>query len=358
MADWTQGMTRTYEYWRVNPETWGDVELLDSITGCTITRDMDEDTLGHATFEMDSWGSEDGVWDSERIIRVYLITVSNKVRERWPLGTYLVQAPSKSFDGMRNSVVADGYTPLKELADDYPPDFYSVESGNVASRAASLIEAHSRVKVIQPDMDGELTEEYVSDDDSWLEFVNGLLAKGKARIELTPRGEVVFAPVQDPRSLAPARKFDDGNSSILLPEAQVSSNFIEVPNVVRVVYSEESRFLASEVVNDDPSHPNSIQNVGRRKVYRETSPNLPDNPTQDDVDAYADSMMRQHGSENYEVTFSHGFVPDVVLGTAVRLDYKAMGVNVVAQVVSQTIECTPACKVSTTARYTKQEVAR
>lgn len=357
MADWTRGMTRTYEYWRVNPDTWGDVELLDTVTGCTITRDMEEDTLGHATFEMDSWGSEDGVWDSERIIRVYLITVQSGVRERWPLGTYLVQAPSRSFDGMRGSVTADGYTPLKELADDYPPDFYSVESGNIALRAASLIGSYSRMKVVTPDLDGELEEEYVADDDSWLEFVTGLLAKGKARIELTPRGEAVFAPIQDPRSLAPAMRFDDGNSSILLPEAQVASNLIEVPNVVRVIYSEESRCLTSEAVNSDPGHPNSTVNVGRKKVYRDTSPDLPDNPTQEDVDAYAKRLLKEHGAANYEVTFSHGFVPDVVLGTAVRLAYGAMGVNVVAQVVSQTIECTPACTVSTTARYTKQEVA-
>lgn len=357
MADWTQGMTRTYEYWRVNPDTWGDAELLDTITGCTIVRDADEDTLGHATFEMDAWGSEDGVWDSERVIRVYLITVSDGVRERWPLGTYLVQAPSMSFDGARGSVTADGYSPLKELADNYPPDFYSIESGNVADRAAALIEAYSRVRVIQPDMDGELTESYVADDEPWLDFIKGLLAKGKARIELTPRGEVVFAPIQDSRSLMPARLFDDGNSSILLPEAEVSSNLIEVPNVIRVVYSEESRYLAAEAVNDDPAHPNSTVNVGRRKVYRDTSPNLPDNPTQEDVDAYAKKLLRNNGAANYEVTFSHGFVPDVVLGTAVRLAYGAMGVNVVAQVVSQTIECTPACIVATTARYTKQEVA-
>lgn len=356
MADWTQGMTRTYEYWRVNPDTWGDVELLDIVTGCTITRDSDEETLGHATFEMDSWGSEDGVWDSERIIRVYLITVQDGVRERWPLGTYLVQAPSMSFDGARGSVTADGYTPLKMLADDNPPDYYSVESGNVASRAASLIETNSRVRVIEPDLEGELTEEYVADDGSWLDFIKGLLAKGRARMELTPRGEVVFAPIQDSRSLAPSRRFDDGNSSILLPEAEVSSNLIEVPNVVRVVYSEGSRCLASEAVNSDPAHPNSTVNVGRRKVYRETSPDLPDNPTQEDVDAYARKLLRNNGAANYEVTFSHGFVPDVVLGTAVRLAYSAMGVNVVAQVVSQTIECTPACTVSTTARYTKQEV--
>lgn len=357
MADWTQGMTRTYEYWRVNPDTWGDVELLDSITGCTIVRDSDEDTLGHATFEMDPLGREDGVWDSETIIRVYLITLSKGVRERWPLGTYLVQAPSMSFDGSRGSVSADGYSPLKELADNYPPDFYSVDSGNIAARAAAIVENYSRVRAIQPNLDGELSGSYVADDESWLEYVTGLLSKGNAKMELTPRGEVVFAPVQDPRSLAPARTFDDGNSSILLPEAEVSSNLIEVPNVVRVVFSEESRCLTAEVVNDDPSHPNSTVNVGRKKVYRETSPDLPDNPTQEDVDLYAEKLMRQHGAANYEVTFSHGFVPDVTLGTAVRLNYKAMGVNVVAQVVSQTIECTPACTVATTARYTKQEVA-
>ena len=359
MPDWTRGMTRTYEFWEVNPSTWGDTSLIDTVTGCTIVRDSDEDTLGHATFEMSAWSDEDGVWDSERVIRVYLVTIQEGVRERFPLGTYMVQAPSLDFDGMRGSVTADGYTPLKELAGDFPPDYFHVDSGDAVAHAVRLMSTYAKMPVGAAGIEAALEEPYVSEEgEDWLSYCRGLLAKGKAVIELTGRGEAVITPDQDPRSLMPVRTFDDSNSSILMPEASVASDAVDVPNVVRVVYSTGEGCLVSEVVNDSKSSPTSTVNAGRRKVLRESSPELPDNPTQRDVDEYAKRLMHEKGSTSYELTFSHGFVPDVDLRRAVRLNYSAMGVNAVAQVVSMTIECTPACKVTTVARYTKQEVVR
>lgn len=350
MADWKRGMARTYEFWEVNPSTWGDNEILDTITSCSITRDSDDETLGSATFEMDSW-------EGERWIRVYLITKQDGVRERWPLGTFMVQVPDRSFDGMRGYASANGYTPLKELADNKPPVAYKLETGFVEDKVARLIETYGRAPVVMPEGETRIQEEFVAEDDeSWLSFDKSALAKGKKHIELTPRGEVLIAPDQDPWSKMPSFVFNDSNSSILRPEVQVSTDLSEVPNVVQVVYSKASGCLIGEAVNDDPSSENSTVTLGRRKVYRENSPELPDNPDQEDVDILARKLLREKGAASYEVTFTHGFVPDVNLGTAVRLSYRAMGLDVVAIVTAQTIQCTPACQVQTTARYYKERL--
>ena len=70
MADWLSSMQQTFEYYAVDPGTWKDVRLIDNVRSCTITRDLEAETLGSATFDVtESIG--------ECYIRVYLVTVQN-----------------------------------------------------------------------------------------------------------------------------------------------------------------------------------------------------------------------------------------------------------------------------------------
>ena len=347
MADWTQGMMQTYEYWEVNPDTWGDEKLLDTVTDSTITRDSDDETLGNATFEMDAW-------EGEKYIRTYLVTQQHGLRERWPLGTHLVQADDQTFDGMRGSTSVQGFTPLKVLVDDCPPISYYVDSGYATKHAARLMSTYGKMPVGEAFEAGELAEAYVAEDgDTWMSYCNGLLAKGSAHYALDTRGQVVIAPDQNPASLMPVRQFDDSNSSILRPEVKVTSNRPDIPNVVQVVHSTGSGCIIGEAVNDDPNSETSTVTLGRRKLLRVTSPDLPDNPTQADVDDLAKRTLYKEGATVYEITFTHGYVPDVDLGVAVRLAYSAAGINAVGVVCRQVISCTPGCLVETTAKYTK-----
>ena len=108
MPDWSSSMQQTFEYYVVDPGTWKESKLLDNVKTCTITRDSEAETLGSATIDViDSVG--------ECYVRVYLVTIQNGVRERHPLGTFLVQTPSSNFDGKIRSVSMDAYTPMLEL---------------------------------------------------------------------------------------------------------------------------------------------------------------------------------------------------------------------------------------------------
>ena len=114
MADWLSSMQQTFEYYTVDPKTWANVKLIDNVKSCTITRDADTETLGSATFDIiESLG--------ESYIRAYLVIIQNGVKERHPLGTFLIQTPSSSFDGKIRSVTMDAYTPLLELKENPPP---------------------------------------------------------------------------------------------------------------------------------------------------------------------------------------------------------------------------------------------
>lgn len=343
-------MTRTYEYWTVNPETWGDSELLDTVTGCTVTRDSDDETLGSASFSMDSW-------EGERYVRVYLIATQDGVRERVPIGTYLVQASSREFDGMRGYMSVTGYTPLKELLDDGPPLGFSVSSGYATKQAARLMSLYARMPVGDVESAGAVQEAYVAKpEDTWIGYINGLLAMGSFHIALDGRGNALLAPDQSADAAAPVFTFSDDKASILQPSVSVTNNLGETPNVVEVVYSTDTGYLVARVENSSESSESSTKTLGRQKLHRENSPDLPDSPTQSDVNQYAAKLMKELGAATYEATFRHGFVPDLNLGVAVRLDYKAMGLDTVGVIVNQSIECTPACQVTTTVRYTRESV--
>ena len=129
MANWFESMQQTFEYYLVDPITWKDTKQLNNVKSCTIDRDYETATLGSATIDVtESTG--------ECYVRVYLITIQNGVRERHPLGTFLVQTPSTSFDGKIKDISLDVYTPLLELKENPPPIGYSRLKGeNIMDRA-------------------------------------------------------------------------------------------------------------------------------------------------------------------------------------------------------------------------------
>ena len=70
MPDWTRSMSQTFEYYLVNPNTWGDDVQIRDVTSCSIDRDSTADTLGSASIDF----TED---HGEEYIREYLVTRQN-----------------------------------------------------------------------------------------------------------------------------------------------------------------------------------------------------------------------------------------------------------------------------------------
>ena len=165
-------------------------------------------------------------------------------------------------------------------------------------------------------------------------------------------GRILFAPKQDTASLQPVWTYDDGNSSILLPEITMDHDLYGIPNVVEVVYSNGNDNYYSRVVNDDSNSPTSTVNRGREIIHRVTDPEFVGDPTKKQVDEYADKLLKELSSVEYTVSYSHGYCP-VRVGDCVRLNYSSAGLNnVKAKVISQTIKCESGCSVSEKAVFT------
>lgn len=347
MPDWSKSMTQTFEYYVVDPGTWKDSVKLENAVKSSISRDSEADTLGSATIDItESVG--------ECYLRIYLVTLQNGLTEKHPLGTFLVQTPSSSFDGKIRNVTMDAYTPLIELKENPPPLGYSLLKGeNVMDAAYRLIREKARAPVVRTENDMKLHDDFVANtDDNWLTFNSDLIAMAKYNLTLDEMGRILFSPVQDTASLQPVWTYDDSNSSILYPEVDMEHDLYGIPNVVEVVYSKGGYFYHARVVNDDPNSPISTVNRGREIIHRVTNPESIGNPTQYQVTEYADQLLRELSSLEYTITYSHGYCP-VRLGDCVRLDYKGAGLSgIKAKVISQTIECTPGCKVTEKAVFT------
>ena len=312
MIDWSKSMFQNFEYYEVDPNTWKDKKIKTNIKRCSISRDSEAETLGSASIDADNIFGE-------CYIRIYLIIDQNGVKDKISLGVFLIQTPSTSFDGKIKNISMDAYTPLIELKEK---------------------------KTLDNDFVANV-------DDNWLTFLIDLLYKAKYHFYLDEDGKILFAPNQTLDELQPVWTYTDDNSSILFPEIQIKHDIYGIPNVVEVICDVGNEIYHARVVNDDPNSPTSTIQRGREIIYRETSPALQGIPTEAQVDEYAENLLKQLNEVEYELTYSHGYCP-VRIGDCVRLNYiKADLKDVKAKVIRQNIECDIGCKVSETARFSK-----
>lgn len=347
MANWSDSMQQTFEYYTVDPGTWKDVRLLDTVKACTITRDLDAETLGSATIDIDEA-------IDECYIRVYLITIQNGVKEKHPLGTFLAQTPTTDFDGKRSTLSADAYTSLLELKENSPPIGYFIpKDSNVMEYVQRLVRENARAPVVKTECPTNLSTDFVAyTEDTWLSFLKDILANAKYRFDLDEMGRILFSPEQDTASLQPIWTYTTDNTSILYPEISVDRDLFGIPNVVEVIYSNGSQNLYARVVNDDPNSPTSTVNRGREILRRITDPELNGDPTQTQIELYAERVLRELSSLECTVTYDHGYC-SVRIGDCVRLDYpEAKLVDIKAKVISQTINCESGCKTTEKAVFT------
>ena len=347
MADWTSTMQQTFEYYIVDPWTWKETKLLDNVTACTIERDSTAETLGSATIDVvESVG--------ECYIRVYLVTIQNGLKEKHPLGTFLVQTPSSSFDGKIRNVSMDAYTPLLELKENpVPLGYYIAKESNVMEESYKLLRNNSRAPVIKTRSDRTLVYDFVANtDDTWLSFINDLVMNDDYILSLDELGQIMFKPYQSLDTMQPIWRFEDNENSIMYPEISVDRDLYGIPNVVEVICANGDESFYSIARNDNPNSPTSTISRGREITKRVTNPEITGTPTQERLDDYAKRLLQELSTLEYSITYTHGYCP-VTIGDCVEINYKRAGLEgIKAKVVSQSIACTPGCPVTEKAVFT------
>lgn len=341
-------MQQTYEYFIVDPATWKDVRQIENVAGSSISWDLDSDTLVSASIDITE--SVD-----ECYVRIYLVTIQNGVKERFPLGTFLVQTPSYKFDGKIKSTTSDAYSPLIELKE-VPPEYgYTIMKGaNILERSGQLIRENSRAPVVTTNCDKTLYSDFTADvNDTWLSYLIDFLSNADYNLMLDEIGRVLFSPYVRVDEMQPVQTFTDDNSSILYPDLAVERDLYGIPNVVDVIYSSDGLYYVGHAENNEAGSPTSIKNRGRKIIYRETNPSFTGTPSKTQVQEYAEKLLKSKSSLEYTVTYKHGYCQNRV-GDCVLLNYTRADLNnVTAKVIRQTITCKPGCPVEETAVYTK-----
>mgnify|MGYP007104068222 CR=1 FL=1 len=131
--DWTRGMSLSFDYYLVDVSTWRDLQKIDTVTTCHITRDIDMATLGQSSFTIVDLD------DGERWIRCYMVASQDGEQERICLGTFLVQTPRKTSDGRATFMKCTAYPPLRVLAEAKPNTGYALAAGSNCLEAATSI---------------------------------------------------------------------------------------------------------------------------------------------------------------------------------------------------------------------------
>lgn len=349
MIDWTASMQQTFEFYIVDPGTWGNKKKLESITGGTITRDSDDETLESANLV-----STELI--DECYVRVYLICIQNGSRYEFPLGTFMVQTPQEQFNGRVKNISMDAYSPLIELKDSAPPYGFTAMTGEyILQTVSDIVLEKARAPVTRATSEDVFETDFVSnfDSDTWLSYLSDMLGLVNCKFELDDVGRILFQKKPDPTALTPVWTYDDGNSSILYPEVTVSRDLYGVPNVVEVLYSEEKTYKFARAENRDINSPVSIQNRGREVIHRVSNPEDLSNPSQTQIEDYAKNLLRDMSSLEYTISYTHGYCP-VRVGDAVWINYEKAGYkNIKAVVKRQEITCRPGCPVSEEAVFTK-----
>lgn len=347
MIDWTASMQQSFEYYTVNPNTWRDDKRINIVKDCTINRDSGVETQGSASINVTE--SLD-----ECYIRVYIKVIQNGEEYREPLGTFLIQTPSSSFDGRVGNATADAYTPLLELKENPPPLGYSIaKNENIMAMAYRLAKEQARAPVVETSCSETLFTDFVANtDDTWMSYLTDLIANAKYTFGLDEMGRILFLPKQEIASLQPIFEYNDDNSSIIQPTINLEHDIYGIPNVVEVLYSNGNGYYYAKAVNDDENSPISVINRGREITKRITNPDLNGYATQNQINEYAERTLRELSSLEYTITYTHGYCP-VRINDCVRLNYKKANLtNIKAKVLSQSIKCTTGCQVTEKAVFT------
>lgn len=383
--DWTKSMRQTYEVYTVDPKTWLNNRLLDTVTGASITRDIASETIVS--------GSIDYVGElGEEYVRIYLVAEQDGEVERVPLITMLCQTPSTTYNGKYISTQISGYSPLTELAGEYPPIGFTIPrnypswmyknfpgSGRLITHLDKCIVDYTRAYCRAPvngfalssteyDMDdislNTFTQDYVAgNEDSWSKVIFDLLEKINYKPMVNPLGEISFYKTPEYRKMQPIWTFDDSNSSILGSDISIERDLYNVPNVVELIMTNvKGRVITASAENRDSGSPISIENRGRRVVKRivnpETYGKLSASATEEDLLSIAEDLLVQASSLVYTVSYTHGYCP-IYVGDCVRIKYPNAGIqDERAYVVSQNISCTTGCQVDETAMFTKSYYSR
>lgn len=315
--NWAKGISASYRCYKVNPDTWEDLEEIPIISG-SVSRDSGDALLESASLVVREKLGE--IW-----IRVYLVAEQAGGTERVPLFTGLTSCPTRDLVGQRESYTVDCYSRLKVAADKMLPLGYYVPAGARAAETAAQLLKTAGIEVEITGGSGFVTDYIVAEgSETVLTMVHRIVQAIGWALRIDGRGQVSILP-QDKDI-----KGTFGNDiDMIEPSVKDSDDWYACPNVLRVTCGSQT-----VVVYDDNTESDLSVQARGREIWAQESVSMSDTSM---LPVYARQRLKELQAHTRTLSYSRRFDPDVRVGDLISISYPQSGLGGTYRVTSQKI---------------------
>lgn len=299
--NWNEGYTSQYFMTIVDPATWRDVQTVD-ITGGTITKTTDGMMQSGDISMTDNVG--------EKIIRIWLNAKQEDDGDRAAIFTGLLQTPGTTWDGVRESHRAICYSVLKPATDILlPMGWYAARGANAASVVLDLLDVLAPVSVEgqSPTLSQNLVAE---SSETRLSMAWKIVKSIGWRIRVDGEGNIVICP----SAVESSARLDSNINDIVELAVTDEQDLYSCPNVFRAISGDQSVTV----------YDNAAISARGREIWAQNERCVLNDG--ESLQEYAQRRLQELQAPARKVKYSRRFLPDVLPGDIVELNFPGQNV--------------------------------
>lgn len=329
--DWSKGYSASYHITRIDPATWRDIETI-RITGGSVSRSQDG-LMQSADIDCVNYNPGREIW-----IRVWLDADQSGAHAHEAIFTGIATSPGREFNGRMSASSLECYSVLKPCDDIALPRGWYAPSGMPGALIVRQLLRATPAPCEAEENSPELASEIVAEDgETNLTMISKILAAINWRMRISGDGRIRVIP----KSSDPVAVFEPIGADVIETKISVTEDWYSCPNVLMAI----SEDLTAVARDDSERSPLSTVNRGREVWSVEADADLGANET---IAEYAARRLGELQTAEISADYDRRFVPDVMPGDVVRLNYPDQGLSGDFAVDSQSIDLGYAARTSET----------
>lgn len=307
MVDYSKGYSASCYAERVDPATWRDVGVI-RLTGGMIKR---ETTGKRQSADLNCVRYRIPV---EQWIRVYLDIRQDGAAEHVPLFTGLAVSPDDDINGRLTLNSLTCFSVLKPAEDVLLTRGWYAPAGMSGAELVRRLLSVTPAPIVMEEDSPVLAESIVAEDgENNLSMADRILDAIGWRLRIDGDGTVhIMPPAQEPSA-----RFDPIDNDMIEPKIKITADWYSCPNVLMAVAGDVTGIAR----DDDPDSPLSTVSRGR-EVWKKESCTL---AAGENVAEYARRKLAEAQRVRQKVSYSRRYVPEVMPGDLVGLNYPEQG---------------------------------
>jgi hypothetical protein len=303
MVDYSKGYSASYYAARVDPATWRDVGVI-RLTGGTIKR---ETTGKRQSADLSCVNYRIPV---EQWVRVYLDIRQEGAAAHVPLFTGLAVSPDDDINGGLTLNTLTCFSVLKPAEDVLLARGWYAPAGISGAELVRRLLSVSPAPIVAEDSSPALAASIVSEDgETHLSMADRILDAIGWRLRIDGDGTIRIMPA----AADPVARLDPISNDLLEPKIKITADWYSCPNVFQAVAGD----VTGVARDDDPESPLSTVSRGR-EVWKKESCTL---SAGESVAEYARKRLRELQRVRQTVSYTRRYLPDVMPGDIVGLNY-------------------------------------